>query len=128
MSIYVTESNYLPQPIGNGTATRTYLNAAGTVIGVDEFGIEFLSVMKRNMSTTLHDNAWGITGALKKMKRTLLNIDGTNSRTIASVILSGDFDSYSADSGDYRTVTWNFSGGNVAFGFGTDAKYKTDTL
>jgi len=81
-----------------GWALRIYKNSDNKVLAMDDIAV--VTDTRRISATNFHHSSrW-------TSKRTLIELsEGT--RVVSKILMLGDFDSYTNDSGNYKTATWN---------------------
>ena len=103
--MYAYQNNYPPTKIGNGAATRIYRNAADETIRIDEIGVTFISRQQRQLSPS-HDNAFVVSHE-RTLRVTRFHPGTSSDRTVASIVLMGDYSSVEESGGNFISATWN---------------------
>jgi hypothetical protein len=113
--------------LGYSCVVRIYKNAAGETLGMDEINIKFFSrQVTRELNTQDQEIHYGF--QIMSINRTLIVSGLITDRDIAEIKVIGDFASITADSGDYKTMTWNYFDNDVVVGVPDDVSYIGDTI
>ena len=104
--MYGSKNYYEQNPIGNGSVTRIYKNAAGDTIRIDDVSIQFFAHQRPQLSSS-HDNEFHVFFK-RGVKTTRFNPGPGSSRVVSEITFIGDHSSVTEAAGDFTYATWEF--------------------